>query len=82
MVKTKAQELGITEFPYREFDKNGNITYCEYASGCWYKYKHDDMGNWVYYEKCTNFWWVHKYDMNRNITYWGNSNGHKEYIIR
>ena len=29
MKKTIAQELGITEFPYEEFDKNGMLTYTE-----------------------------------------------------
>tara|TARA_R110002020_G_scaffold173181_2_gene363936 strand:- start:304 stop:486 length:183 start_codon:yes stop_codon:yes gene_type:complete len=49
-MKTKAQELGITEFPYEEFDENGNLTYFERRYGDWYKWGHDGNDNEIYWE--------------------------------
>lgn len=47
---TKAQQLGITEFPYYEYDSNGNLTYIESSDGDWAKYEYDDNGNEIYCE--------------------------------
>tara|TARA_R110002020_G_scaffold173181_1_gene363925 strand:- start:282 stop:467 length:186 start_codon:yes stop_codon:yes gene_type:complete len=55
MKKTKAQELGITEFPYYEFNKNGNITYYETSDGTWWKGEFNDKDNQTYYENSTGF---------------------------
>ena len=49
-MKTKAQQLGITKFPYIEKDKNGNMTYFEYSYGWWYKYEYDESDNRTYLE--------------------------------
>jgi hypothetical protein len=54
---TKAQELGITEFPYEEFDDAGNRTYYEDASGYWQKADYDSDGYLIDYED-TNEKWV------------------------
>jgi hypothetical protein len=32
------------------YDSNGNIIYCEYSSGLWYKQEFDDNGNCIYFE--------------------------------
>jgi len=49
---TKAQQLGIrdTEFPYREYDSNGIITYYENSNGDWFKREFDSNGCMTYYE--------------------------------
>jgi hypothetical protein len=52
MKKTKAQELGITKFPYREFDDKSNLIYYEDEEGYWFKREYDDNGNCLYYENC------------------------------
>tara|TARA_R110002020_G_scaffold173181_1_gene363924 strand:- start:103 stop:285 length:183 start_codon:yes stop_codon:yes gene_type:complete len=49
-MKTKAQELGITKFPYCERDKNGNLTYIETSNGKWCKIEYDSKGNETYRE--------------------------------
>jgi len=47
---TKAQQLGITEFPYQEFDSNGKLTYHEDSTGSWHKFEYDSNGNESYWE--------------------------------
>ena len=81
MKKTKVQILGITEFPYREFDDKGNETYSEYSGGYWSKCEYDDKGDVTYYENSVGSWHKFKYDDNSNETYWEKSDGEKEYII-
>ena len=49
-MKTRARQLGIKDFPYVEWDKNGGWTYLEYDRGYWYKQKSNSMGNRTYYE--------------------------------
>ena len=53
---TKAQELGITEFPYREYDSNNKVTYWEDSNGLWDKYEYDTNGNQTYHEHTDGFW--------------------------
>ena len=66
---TKAQQLGITEFPYKEFDSNNNIVYIEYKSGFWYKTKYDSNGNQIYYEESSGIWTICEYDSNNRKIY-------------
>jgi hypothetical protein len=47
---TKAQQLGITEFPYQEFDSNGKEIYYENSDGFWIKREYDSNHNRIYYE--------------------------------
>ena len=47
---TKAQELGIKQFPYVEKTNNGLDTYLEHKDGFWYKYEHNENGDIIYYE--------------------------------
>ena len=49
-MKTKAQQLGITTFPYEERDKNGEVTYIETSDGYWAKYEYDNKGILTYRE--------------------------------
>lgn len=49
-MKTKAQELGVTEFPYIEYDGSGNKIYWEDSNGLWEKYEYGQDGELVYFE--------------------------------
>ena len=46
----KARALGVTEFPYIEYDSNGNRIYYEDDIGNWCKSEFDSDGNVTYYE--------------------------------
>jgi hypothetical protein len=74
-MKTIAQQLNITEFPFIIKDKNGNETYYEDSNGGWYKREYDSNGNITYYENSTGYWYKYEYNSNWNITYYENSNG-------
>jgi hypothetical protein len=74
-MKTKAQELGITEFPYIEYDANGKETYYEDSTGFWVKREYDSYENRTYYENSNGFWVKCEYDSYENRTYYENSNG-------
>ncbi len=50
MKKTIAQQLNITEFPFKIEDSKGNLIYLEFENQYWAKYKFDDNGNQIYYE--------------------------------
>jgi len=50
MKKTKAQELGITLFPYYEHNSNGKILYYEDEDGYWEKSEYDLNNNKIYFE--------------------------------
>ena len=47
MKKTRAQRLGITKFPYSEFDDKGNITYKECHDGFSFKKKYGSNRNYI-----------------------------------
>ena len=82
MKKTKARELGITKFPYRETDKNDNQTYWENSNGDWYKWRYNEKGKITYYESCIGQWWSTKFNNNGYETYKEWYTGEKEYVIR
>ena len=74
-MKTIAQQLNVTEFPFEIKDKNGNQIYWENSNGYWYKRERDSNGNKIYYENSTGYWEKSEYDSNGNLIYWENSNG-------
>jgi hypothetical protein len=43
-MKTIAQQLNITEFPFKINDKNGNEIYLEHSYGYWYKKEFNSNG--------------------------------------
>jgi hypothetical protein len=49
-MKTIAQQLNVTEFPFQIKNKNGNKIYYEDSDGYWYKKEYDSNGNKIYYE--------------------------------
>jgi len=57
---TKAKELGITEFPYKEFITDNNdselLTYYESSIGNWYKSSYDKDFNYIKFENSQGYW--------------------------
>jgi len=49
-MKTIAQQLNVTEFPFEIKDKNGNVIYREDSNAFWTKREFDENNNEVYYE--------------------------------
>tara|TARA_R110002020_G_scaffold181826_1_gene377122 strand:- start:4451 stop:4633 length:183 start_codon:yes stop_codon:yes gene_type:complete len=49
-MKTRARQLGITEFPYWEFDENGYIVYSESVLGAWYRVRYHGLVGEIYCE--------------------------------
>ena len=74
-MKTIAQQLNITEFPFTINDKNGNEIYFEDSKEYWEKYEYDSNGNQIYFEDSGGYWVKYEYDSNGNETYFEDSNG-------
>ena len=72
---TKAQELGITEFPYVEFDDNGKLVYFEDSNGYWEKREYDQNDIQIYYEDSSGYWVKYEYDHSGNTIYSESSDG-------
>jgi uncharacterized protein RhaS with RHS repeats len=53
---TKAQQLGITEFPYYEYNEDGQVVYGEHKDGRWYLYEYDSNQNQTYIEESNGDW--------------------------
>ena len=68
-MKTIAQQLNVTEFPFEIKDKNGKCIYCENSNGVWWKSEYDSNGNQIYYETSNGFWIKREYDSNGNPIY-------------
>jgi hypothetical protein len=49
-MKTIAEQLNITEFPFEIRDKKGNQIYCEDKYNFWAKREFDENGNRIYCE--------------------------------
>ena len=77
-MKTKAQQLDVTEFPFEIKDKNGNRIYFEYSNGGWSKREFDENSNRIYFEDSNGYWSKAEFDKNHNVIYFENSSG---YII-
>ena len=75
-MKTIAQKLNVTEFPFEIKDKNGNQIYCETSDGYWYKRELDSNGNAIYCENSYGFWDKREFHSNGNLTYHEDSNGY------
>ena len=76
---TKAQQLGITEFPYYEYDSNGNMTYWENSEGLWVKREYDENSKTTYYESEDGYWYKQEFDSNSKLTYY--EDGYKETFV-
>ena len=74
-MKTIAQQLNVTEFPFIIRDKNGNKIYWEDSNWVWNKREYDCNGNQIYLENSYGYWHKIKYDSNGNVIYSEDSNG-------
>ena len=74
-MKTIAEQLNVTEFPFEIKDKNGKIVYSEASHGWWCKWEYDSNGNEIYYETSNGYWSKREYDSNGNRIYYEDSTG-------
>ena len=58
------------------YNSNGNLIYCEYSDGFWYKHDYDSNGNIIYFENSKGHWYKRDYDDNGNVIYRENSDGY------
>ena len=71
----KAKSLGVTKFPYREYDSNGKTIYYEDKDGYWERFERDSNGNTTYVEHSDGFWAKQEFNCNGNRTYYEDSYG-------
>jgi hypothetical protein len=66
----KAKGLGITEFPYSEYDDKENETYREESDGYWWVREFDEHNNLTHFESSDGYVanWTYKLDTS-NDTY-------------
>jgi hypothetical protein len=74
-MKTIAQQLNVTEFPFEIKDKNKKVIYFENSNRYWYKREYDSNGNQIYFESSNEFWEKSEYDSNGNEIYCETSDG-------
>ena len=77
-METIAQQLKITEFPFKIKDSKGNEIYCEDSNGYWVKREWDSKGNQIYCENSNGFWAKREFDSKGNLIYCEYSNGYIE----
>jgi hypothetical protein len=75
-MKTIAQQLNITEFPFIIKDKNDNRIYFENSNGFWNKSEYDSNGKEIYYENSYGYWIKNEYDSNGKEIYYESSDGY------
>jgi len=59
---TKARSLGITEFPYREYNKKGKISYYEREDGYWWRAEYHSSGFETFIEFSNGLFLKRKFD--------------------
>jgi hypothetical protein len=74
-MKTIAQQLNVTDFPFEIKDKSGKVIYYEHSDGYWWKREYDSNGNKIYHETYTGFWLKREFDSDGNKIYYENSDG-------
>jgi len=74
-MKTIAQQLNVTEFPFEISDGNGNEIYYENSEGYWEKHEYNSKGNQIYYENSDGYWRKREYDSNGKGIYYEDSDG-------
>lgn len=74
-MKTIAEQLNVTEFPFRIWDSKGRIIYFEESDKRWGKYKHDSQGNVIYFESSRGYWSKCEFDASNKEIYYENSEG-------
>ena len=74
-MKTIAQQLNVTDFPFEIKDKQGNLLYFECPDGFWWKKEYDSEGNKIYFEDSDGDWHKYEYDSEGREIYFQNSDG-------
>ena len=75
-MKTIAQQLQVTGFPFDIKDKNNKEIYFENSDGWWCKKERDARGKIIRYNASTGSWYKSEYDVHGNEIYYENSNGY------
>jgi hypothetical protein len=75
-MKTIAQQLNVTEFPFRIADKNGNCIYHENSDRFWSKGVYDSNGDQIYYENSNNVWIKREFNSEGRMIYYKDSKGY------
>lgn len=73
-MKTIAQQLNITDFPFIIQDKQGNEIYYE-IDGYWCKKEYDSKNREISHKDSSGFSWKWEYDSLGNRIYCEDSNG-------
>lgn len=74
-MKTIAQQLNVTEFPFIIKDKNENVIYLEYSFGWWLRAEYDSNGYQTYFENSKEYWVKREFDSNGIVVYVEDSTG-------
>jgi hypothetical protein len=74
-MKTIAQQLKVTDFPFKIKDSKNNEIYCEDSNGYWFKQEYDKNNNKIYFENSYGYWVKREYDKNNNEIYSEDSHG-------
>ena len=75
MNKTIAQQLGVTDFPFKIKDKEGRTIYYENVNNEWEREEYDSYGNQKYFENSDGYSVEWEYDSDGNEIYYKNSLG-------
>ena len=73
-MKTIAQELKVTEFPFIIKNKNNNRIYWEGSNGYWWKLEYDSNNNEIYCEYSDGYWAKKEWDLT-GLIYFEDSKG-------
>ncbi len=74
-MKTIAEQMNITDFPFRMYDVKGNHVYYEDSLGYWGKWEYDDNQNLIYSEYSNGYWVKQEFDKEDNKIYCETSTG-------
>jgi len=75
-MKTIAQQLNVTDFPFVIKDKNNNEIYYESSKGYWVKREYNKNNNEIYWEDDDGDWEKREFDGNNNKIYYKDSDGY------
>ena len=75
LMKTIAQQLGITDFPFEIRDREERLIYEEFDNGNWIKWQYDKEGNEVHSINSDGYEVHRRYDENGFETYYKDSQG-------
>lgn len=62
MIKTIAEQLGITEFPFEIKDRDGRVIYREQEDRTWIKWVYDSKGEVLRSEDSVGYYYDSRYD--------------------